>query len=71
MVIEEREIEVVSRNLAVIALFSERFDSLVERDCSAEDSALRVATSVLNGLKPYVVKAAAAELDELATHYET
>ena len=68
--IGDDEIHVIGRNLAVIALFSERFDALVERSHSADDSALRVARSVLNGLRPYVAAGAAAQLAELAEHYK-
>lgn len=60
---------VVARNLAVISLFSERFDDLVEVSQSADDSALRVAAAVLNALKPYVAAGAASQMDELAAHY--
>jgi len=60
---------VVARNLAVISLFSERFDDLVEVSQSADDSALRIAASVLNALKPYVAAGATPQMDELAAHY--
>ena len=61
---------VVSRNLAVIALFSERFDRLKKKSRSADDSALRVAQSILNVLKPFAAGGDAAnQLAELATHY--
>lgn len=62
---------VVSRNLAVIALFSERFDSLKKKPRSADDSALRVAQSILSVLKPFAAGGEAAnQLEELATHYK-
>ncbi|MDH3274907.1 MAG: TetR/AcrR family transcriptional regulator [Gammaproteobacteria bacterium] len=69
MSIDAEDMPTVSRNLAVIALFSERFDVLVESSQSADDSALRIAAAVLNVLKPYVHASVAAHLDELATHY--
>jgi len=62
--------ELVSRNLAVIALFSERFDVLVDSSPTADESALRIAGSVLNALKPYVTADSALHLTELATYYE-
>ncbi|MGI9238025.1 MAG: TetR/AcrR family transcriptional regulator [Woeseiaceae bacterium] len=61
----------VSRNLAVIALFSEKFDALAESSSSSDDSALRIAGSVLNVLKPFVAESSAAQLSELATYYTT
>jgi AcrR family transcriptional regulator len=60
----------VSRNLAVIALFSERFDTLVDSQPAADDSALRIAGSVLNLLRPYVVEDSSQHLAELASYYE-
>lgn len=63
--------QVTSRNLAVIALFSERFDALIDSEQTADDSALRVAGSVLNLLKPFVAADTARHFDELVTHYGT
>lgn len=60
----------VSRNLAVIALFSEKFDALTEASQSADDSALRIAAAVLNTLKPFVAESSATHLSELATYYK-
>jgi len=70
LAIDDAELDVLSRNLAVIALFSERFDSLVHKAANPDESALQVARSVLNALKPYVVQEVAGDLDELATHYD-
>lgn len=67
--VEDAELPVIARNLAVISLFSERFDSLVDAQRSADESALRVARSVLNGLKPYAAAPAAGDLEELSKHY--
>ena len=61
---------VVARNLAVIALFSARFDRLTGLSASADDEALRVAGSILNALKPFSVAAAAAHIEDLASRYE-
>ena len=52
-------------------LFSERFDALVDLPRSTDESALRIAATVLNVLKPYVHAGATAELEALAGHYET
>lgn len=62
---------VIARNLAVIALFSERFDVLTSQATSADDAALRVAASILNALKPFTAAAALAHIEALAAHYET
>lgn len=66
----DNEARIIARNLAVIALFSERFDVLTSQAGNADDAALRVAGSILNALKPLSVDGAAKHLEELATHYE-
>jgi len=68
--LDNRDIRVVSRNLAVTALFSERFDALVDSPRTADDSAIHIAAAVLNMLKPFVVVDAAEHLAKLATYYE-
>lgn len=60
----------VSRNLAVIALFSEKFDTLIDSRFSSDDASLRVAAAVLNVLKPVVVEEHARHLSELTSYYE-
>jgi AcrR family transcriptional regulator len=65
------EMHIVARNLAVIAIFSQRFDALVEPSSSVEISSLRVARSILNVLQPFVAEGASQHLQELAGHYET
>jgi len=65
------EIHIVARNLAVIALFSRRFDALVEPSSTIDVSSLQIARSILNVLKPFVTEGAAQHLGELAGHYET
>ena len=64
------EMHVVARDLAVIALFSQRFDALIDASSAADVSSLRIARSILNVLKPFVAEGAAEHLDELASHYE-
>jgi AcrR family transcriptional regulator len=63
------DMPMVARNLAVIALFSDRFDSLIGAERTADDAALRIASSVLSMLKPLAPADAAPHLEELATHY--
>jgi len=58
-----------ARNLAIIALMSERFDELIESSPGADDAAIGVARSILGLLKPLATSDTAAELEELATHY--
>ena len=58
-----------ARNLAIIALMSERFDELVDSGRAADDAAMGVARSILGLLKPIATVDTAAELEELATHY--
>lgn len=59
----------LARNLAVIALMSERYDAMVGEARSADEASLHVARSVLGAIKPFATAQAAGELDELATHY--
>jgi len=65
------EAVIIARNLAVIALFSDRFDGLTRQATTADDSALRIAGSILNVLKPLAAKESAAHIEDLAAHYET
>jgi len=58
-----------ARNIAIIALMSERFDELIEPGSAADDAALGVARSILGLLKPLATIDTAIELEELATHY--
>lgn len=58
-----------ARNLAILALMSERFDELIEANPGADDAAIGVARSILGVLKPLAAGGTAAELQELATHY--
>ncbi|NIO40494.1 MAG: hypothetical protein GTO41_10085, partial [Burkholderiales bacterium] len=46
--LEQSDAKLVSRNLAVIALFSEKYDALVGSAPAADDTALRSAGSILN-----------------------
>ena len=68
--VSEDDAAIVSRNLAVIALFSERFDGLTGQIDSADDTALRTAGSILNALKPWSAAAALGHIEALASHYE-
>ena len=61
---------VVARNLAVIALFSARFERLTGAGASADDEALRVASSILTAMRPFATRQSVPLLDELAARYE-
>lgn len=69
LMVGDADAPVIARNLAVIALFSARFDKLTGLSASPDDAALRVAGSILNALKPLSVASAAAHIGELAAHY--
>ena len=58
----------VARNLAVVALMSERYDELTGLRQEPDEAAVSVARSLLGVLKPFATAEAAAELKELATH---
>ena len=65
----DREAAAISRNLAVLALFSGRFDRLTGEDESADDEALRIAGSILSAIRPFAARSAAPQIDRLAAHY--
>ena len=67
--IGDADAPLVARNLAVIALFSDRFDQLTGTSGSADDAALRVAGSILNALKPFSASSAADHIEDLAARY--
>ncbi|MCO4812629.1 MAG: TetR/AcrR family transcriptional regulator [Gammaproteobacteria bacterium] len=69
LVCSDDDAAIIARNLAVIALFSERFDGLSGLATTADDAALRVAGSILNALKPITAEDAAAHIEDLAAHY--
>ena len=68
--ISDSDAPIIARNLAVIALFSDRFDTLTKKTGTADDSALRVAGSILNALKPFAAASESAYIDDLAAHYD-
>jgi AcrR family transcriptional regulator len=59
----------VARNLAVVALMSERFDALTGLRQDADTAAISVARSLFSLLQPFATPEAARHLEELATHY--
>ncbi|MDH3429157.1 MAG: TetR/AcrR family transcriptional regulator [Gammaproteobacteria bacterium] len=67
--IDESDIPIVSRNLVVIAMFSERFDEVSGAASSADDSALRMARAVLAIVLPYASDDAASHWMALSDHY--
>jgi AcrR family transcriptional regulator len=67
--IGDTDMPTVSRNLVVVALFSERFDEVSGAASSADDSALRIARSVLAMLLPYASDDAVAHWAALSDHY--
>ncbi|MGB5512007.1 MAG: TetR/AcrR family transcriptional regulator, partial [Woeseiaceae bacterium] len=67
--LDEKDMPTVARNLAVIALFADRFAALVGADETADDAALRIAAAVLDILRPLAAKDAMLHLEDLATHY--
>ena len=69
LVMKEGDMPTVARNLAVIALFADRFDALVGSSETADDEALRIAAASLNLLRPLATQEAAVHIEELAAHY--
>jgi AcrR family transcriptional regulator len=67
--IDDREVPVMCRSLAVILLFSERYDEISGTASSAEASALRIARSVLGILLPYSTQESSELIAALAEHY--
>ena len=65
----DSEAAAISRNLAVLALFSGRFDWLTGEDESADEEALRIAGSILSAIRPFAARSAAPQIDRLSAHY--
>jgi AcrR family transcriptional regulator len=63
------EAALVARNLAVIALFSERLARLTGVRASADAEALQVASSILSAMRPFAAAGAAGQIDDLASRY--
>ncbi|MBT8106215.1 MAG: hypothetical protein HKP05_11325, partial [Woeseiaceae bacterium] len=68
--IEESAASGIGRNLAVIAVFSERFDRLRGRRDDADDAALRVAAAILEAVRPLAAAGSRTHVDELAGRYQ-
>ena len=69
LAIDDREVPVTCRNLAVITLFSERYDDLSGVGSFTDVSALRIARSVLAILLPHSSEEASQLIASLAEHY--
>ena len=67
--LRQGEAPLVARNLAVIALFSERFTQLTGAGASVDDEALQVASSILSAMRPFAASESVRQLDELASRY--
>ena len=67
--LRQGEAPLVARNLAVIALFSERFTQLTGAGASVDDEALQVASSILSAMRPFAASGSVRQLDELASRY--
>ncbi len=67
--VDDREVPVMSRNLVLISLFSERFDEISDTASSVDVSALRIARSVLGILMPHSSQEGSQLIAELAEHY--
>ena len=67
--IEDSTIPEVCRNLAVIALFSERFDKLSGTAAESDVTALRIARAVLSVVLPYATPEAAPFLQAITEQY--
>jgi AcrR family transcriptional regulator len=65
----ESDVSTVARNLAVLALFTDRFDRLTGRQDDADEAALRVANAVLAAMRPFAGTQVAGQLDRLADSY--
>jgi len=67
--ISDSEVGDVCRNLVVVALFSERFDTMSGRAAAADVTALRIARAVLSIILPYATVAATPLLQALTEQY--
>jgi AcrR family transcriptional regulator len=69
LAVDDHEVPVMSRNLVVIALFSERLDEISGVASAVDESALRIARSVLGILLPHSSHEASQMIEELAQRY--
>lgn len=67
--IDSGDAALVSRNLVMMAMFSERFDAVTGAASSADDSAMRIARSALAVLRPYAQSGTAEHLAALSEQY--
>ena len=65
----ESDAPALARNLAVISLFSERFNRLTGTGQSVDNAALQTAGSILAALRPYAAGASGHAIDDLAARY--
>lgn len=67
--VEDDQIPVLSRNIVILVLFSERFAAICADETGGEHTGLRVARSVLSILLPYARPDSAALLADLSVRY--
>lgn len=67
--IPESDARDLSRNIAIVALFSQRFDSILGETVSIEDTAARLNGAAINLLLPYSCDEAAEPLHAMLSHY--
>jgi AcrR family transcriptional regulator len=70
LAVDMKTVRSLARNLTVIALMSERYDELSGVHQDPDEAAISIARTLLGLVTPFATAEAAAELEELATHYE-
>ena len=69
--IEDSAVSTACRNLVIVAMFSERFDTVAGIHSAPDATALRIARSVLALLASYSTSDAEPLLRAMAEHYKS
>ena len=67
--IHEQEAHELSRSIAIVSLFSQRFDAILGEEMSIEAAAYRLHTAAITMLLPYARPDAVESLQALLSHY--
>ena len=70
LLIDDKEVGFLCRNLVVVALFSERYDEVCDKAMTPDLSALNAVRGILGMLMPYSSTEAKPVFDDLTSFYE-
>lgn len=70
LLMDDKEVGSLCRNIVVVALFSERYDEVCEKAMTADLSALKAVSGILGMLMPYSSAESKPVFDELTSLYD-